>query len=196
MSESLTYLQLLEALTQLVNSKASGTMFIRSQCNHAISFYLDSGRISALHYGPRRGDKAISLIGKIAGGSYRFATSSPGRLGQDLSSTAEILGRLKTSQDTAEVPASTPLSVGTNPAISTEQKQRIYQELKQLLTGHLGPIAELVFDDVADETGDFWSSPERTHLLNDRLAIDIGDPVEIEQFHQETHRTIIRILGR
>ena len=195
MTESLTYLQLLEALTQLVNKKASGTMFIRSQCNHAISFCLDSGGISAIHHGPRRGDRAISLIGKIAGGSYRFDASSPGRLTQDLPPTAKILGRLKTSRDTADVPASSSSADGTG-SVSAEQKQRICQELKELLTDYLGPIAELVFDDTVCETGDFCSSRERTQVLIDRLAVDIGDSAEIAQFSAEANKTISRILGR
>jgi len=169
-------------------------MFIHSQCNHAISFCLDSGRIYAINHGPRRGDKAISLIGQIAGGSYRFDESSPNRLAQDLPSTAEILGRLKASQDTAKVPTNLSPADGAD-SVSAEQKQYICDELKNLLLEHLGPIAEMVFDDTVDEMGDFYSSPERTQVLIDSLAVDIGDPAEIAQFSEEANKTISKILG-
>jgi len=169
-------------------------MFIHSRCNHAISFCLDSGQIYAINHGPRRGDKAISLIGQITGGSYRFDESSPNRLAQDLPPTAEILGRLKTSQDTAKIPTSSSSAVGAD-SVSAEQKQRICQELKNLLLEHLGPIAEMVFDDTVDETGDFYSSPERTQVLIDKLAVDIGDPAEIAQFSKEANKVISKMLG-
>ncbi len=194
MTESLTYLQLLEALTELVNSKASGTMFIRSQCNHAITFSLEAGRIYALNHGPRRGRSAIPLISQIAGGSYRFDTAGPGRSAQELPSTAEILEQLKTPRgDIQTLEISTPDN-GTR-SISAEQKHRVCQELKNLLARHLGPIAEMVFDNTVDETGDFCSTPEGTEELIDKLADDIGNPQEVVQFREEAYRAIQKLLG-
>jgi hypothetical protein len=194
MTESLTYLQLVEALTALVNNKASGTMFIRSQCNHAITFTLDAGRIYAVHHGPRRGLSAIPLIGQIAGGSYRFDAAGPGRPPQELPSTAEILERLKTPQGTIEAPANAS-PADENDAVSAEQKHRICHELKNLLMAHLGPIAEMVFDDTVDEKGDFCSTSERTQELIAKLASDIGDPAEIIQFREDAYRMVSKILG-
>ena len=194
MTESLTYLQLLEALTDLVISKASGTMFIRSQCNHAITFSLDAGRIYAIHHGPRRGRSAILLINQITGGSYRFDAEGPGRPPQELPSTAEILEQLKTAQAGAVAQGVSSPADGTS-TISAEQKHRICQELKVLLAQHLGPIAEMVFDDTVDETGNFCSTPEQTQELIAKLADDIGDPEEIAQFREAAHRTIDKILG-
>jgi hypothetical protein len=194
MSENLTYLQLLEALTGLINGKASGTMFIRSQCNHAITFSLDAGRIYAIHHGPRRGRSAVPLIAQITGGSYRFDAAGPGRPPQELPSTAEILEQLKTPQASAAGAEISSPADGTY-AISPEQKHHICQALKGLLAQHLGPIAEMVFDDTVDETGDFCSTPEGTQALIARLASDIGDPAEIAQFREDASRTVKEILG-
>lgn len=167
-------------------------MFIRSQCNHAISFSLEAGRIYALNHGPRRGRSAIPLISQIAGGSYRFDTAGPGRPAQELRPTAEILQLLITSRTGADVQGSSSSAGGTD-SISVEQKLLICQELKKLLTQHLGPIADMVFDDTVDEEGSFCSTPEKTQELIDKLATDIGDPKEIEQFRREAQKTIDQI---
>jgi hypothetical protein len=194
MTVSLTYLQLLEVLTDLVNSKAAGTMFIHSQCNHAITFSLDAGRIHAIYHGPRRGRNAIPLIGRITGGSYRFDSAGLGRSPQDLPSTAEILEQLKTLHSTTRAPAvSSPVN-GSDP-ISAEQKQRVCYELKKLLTEHLGPIAAIVFDDTVGETGDFCSSPARTRILIDMLVNDIDNPAEATQFRVQAQSVISGIVG-
>lgn len=169
-------------------------MFIRSQCNHAITFSLDAGRIYAIYHGPRRGRSAILLINQITGGSYRFDAAGPGRPPQELPSTAEILEQLKTAQAGAVAQGVSSPADGTS-TISAEQKHRICQELKDLLAQHLGPIAEMVFDDTVDETGNFCSTPKRTQELIAKLADDIGDPEEIVQFRKEAHRTIEKILG-
>lgn len=194
MTESLTYQQLLEALTDLVGNKASGTMFIRSECNHAITFSLDAGRIYALHHGPRRGRSAIPLISQIAGGSYRFDAAGPGRPPQELPSTGEILEQLKTPQGSAEAHKISSPTDGTD-SISAEQRNQLCRELKNLLAQHLGPIAEMVFEDTVDETGNFCATPEGTQELIAKLTDDIGDPDEIAQFREEASRTISKILG-
>ena len=194
MTENLTHLQLLDTLSDLVNNKASGTMFIRSECNHAISFSLERGRIYAVHHGPKRGPRAVYLIGQITGGSYRFAADGPRRPPQDLPATTEILEQLR-SPRTADSDQPTPSTKDDASRVSREQKHHLCRELKALLTQHLGPIAEMVFEDTVDGAGDFCSTPERTQALIDKLAGDIEDPDEVAQFRTEAQRRIQRILG-
>lgn len=191
MADSLTYPQLLEVLADLVGKKRSGTLYIRSDCNHVISFALDAGRIYALYHGPRRGRNAIPLVSGIAGGTYHFESTQLSATPQDLPSTAEILELISAHQRKQAAPA---LASSAGEAVSDQQKNRVCGELKRLLTEHLGPIADMVFEDAVEEIEDFCSTPERTLQLIDKLADDIEDGAETEQFREKANALVRRMM--
>jgi hypothetical protein len=194
MHESLPYHELIQVLTDLVDKQSSGTLFIHSDCNHAITFGLEKGRIFAIFHGARRGRKAIPLVGKISGGTYKFESASLGGISQELPATPEILHLLRTSADpgSAHQPTSSPATA--NMAVSVERKNQLCQQLKDLLAAHLGPIAEMVFDDATDEIGDFCSSPELAQQLIDKLSLDIDDAEEVAQFRSQAYSVIDSML--
>ena len=126
MSNTVPYTQLLHVLTELVDRKQSGTLFIHSDCNHAITFALDAGRIFAVFHGARRGRKAIPMISNISGGTYKFESSSLNNLSQELPSTPKILNLLRTPQtvETLKTPAKS--SLGQQTGISEGAKNRSF----------------------------------------------------------------------
>jgi hypothetical protein len=139
--------------------------------------------------GARRGRKAIPLISNITGGSYRFEVSDLVEAYHDLPPTHEILHLLRNRHDSnnnTDISLPTAFSIPTtmtdHEGLSTDKKDLLYQELKGLLSQHLGPIADVVFDDTVDEVGGFCSSPELTQSLISKLSEEIDNNSEVEHF--------------
>ena len=194
MGENVPYPRLLQVLTDLVDNKSSGTLFIHSDCNHAITFALDAGRIFAIFHGARRGRKAIPLISRISGGSYRFESAGLSGINHELPSTPEILNLLRTPHGNGQTrPAGTSLDA-PDAKLSDDEKDRLCQQLKGLLAKHIGPIAEMVFEDAREEIGDFCASPELAKDFIEKLSLDIDDAGELAQFKTDAYTAINNML--
>lgn len=194
MQVSVPYSQILEFLTSLVDNKASGTLFVHSDNNHAITIALDNGRIHAMYYGARRGRKAIPLVSNISGGRYRFETSSLVETAHELPPTPEILNLLRNPHANNDSSPTVSSPVTGSEVIKEEKKSILCQELKVLLAEHMGPIADMVFDDVVDEIGDFCSTPQLTQDLINKLSEEIDDMTEVEQFRNKAYVVLNAIM--
>jgi len=194
MANSLSFNQILEVLTDLVDKRKTGTLFIHSDKNHVITFGLDKGRICALYHGPKRGRKAIAPISNVTSGTYRFEATGLAGLSQDLPPTPEILNLLREPQ-TASAAAPGAMATAGGGSVSPEDRERVCQELKDLLATHLGPIAGIVFDGALSSAGDFCASPEGTLEFIEKLAEDIDDASEQAQFRDSANAALRRILA-
>lgn len=192
MANSLPLSELLDVLTDLVKQHKTGTMYVHSESNHAITFALDKGRITALYYGPKRGRKAIGPISNIERGTYHFQTASFAGAAQDLPSTLDLLNLLRERQ--LEIGDGPPSEAQTR-GVSLEQRNRICQELKELLAAHLGPIADLVFDSAKNDSGDFCATPEEAQEFIGKLAADIDDAEEAIEFQRKASAALRRMLA-
>lgn len=183
MTSNFIYPQLFEILQELISKKENGVLFIRSDCNHSINFAFANGQIQALNFGPRRGDRAISLIRDISGGSYRFDYTALVDNRQDLPPTDEIVSLLKLTSATAGVvlPAETQ-SAGDG--FTKEARLLFDQEIKTLLTDYLGPISEVIFDETLEEIGGVFTTGQQAEVLIDKLSIDIEAP-QTRQFKEK-----------
>ncbi len=195
MSTNVPYSQILSFLTDLVNKKASGTLFIRSESNHAIMIALDNGQIHKIFFGARRGRKAIPLVRSISGGSCKFEASNLAGNAHDLPLTPEILNLLRNPDNLNESrPAASP-PVTNNKEVSEANKNILCQELKSLLAGYMGPFADVVFEDAVAEVGDFCSTPELTQDLIEKLSEELDDSTEVEQFRTKAYAVLDKILN-
>jgi hypothetical protein len=194
MANKLPFPQVLDVLTDLVDKRSTGTLFIHSDNNHVITLGLDHGKISALYYGPKRGRKAIAPISNVTSGSYRFEATGLIGTRQDLPPTPEILNLLREPQ-TLSVAAPTATTTAAAGSVSQEDKEKICQELKDLLATHLGPIAGIVFDGALNAAGDFCASPEGTREFIEKLAEDIDDSAEQAQFREQANAALSRMLA-
>jgi len=181
---SLTYLQLMDELTGLVQARSDGTLFIHSNCNHAITFTLESGRISALYFGPRKGLKAMPLVRNITGGSCRFEASGPTRAAQELPSTVEILEMLLSAKS-----ASSPQPEQASSSNAAEWSQ-ILQKLQLVLTDHLGPISSIIFEESLADLGAPCVTKDRFIRLVDSLALNI-EPDQKTRFREQIKRLLL-----
>ncbi len=190
---SFSYPQLLEILQELIHKQESGTLFIRSECNHLTTFTLQSGQVTAVSFGPRRGDRAIPHIRNITGGTYRFDRESPVGAPQQLPDTGELINLLKSNGASTEI-----MDPGGNGSVgggaSDRSSRRFSKELKELLTDHLGPIADIIYDDTLEEIGGVCSNTHQAQILIDRLATDIDD-AEIWQFREKAGNIIGKTLA-
>jgi hypothetical protein len=195
MQNNLPYSQILDFLTELIDNKASGTLFIHSESNRAITIALNSGQIHALYFGARRGRRAIPLISDISGGSFRFEQSNLVNTSHDLPSTPEILNELRNpinANHSSLTDSSTTFSC--DKAINEDKKELLCQELKSLLLQYMGPIAEIVFDDAVDDIGDFCVTPQLTKDLINKLSEEIDNTAEIEQFRTNAYVVLNNIF--
>lgn len=194
MEDYLTFSQLLELLTELVDERRSGTLFIRSEANHVITIGLEEGQIIALLYGAKRGQNAIPLICQINTGRYRFESDVLSGIHQELPTTPEILNQLR-SRDS--IPAANEVlrdTIPTGSGISTEKRDRLCRQLKELLGNYLGPIAQMVFDDAVAESGAFYATPDQAKAFIQKLTLDIDNPREVEDFRNKAFEVFDRVL--
>jgi hypothetical protein len=194
MEDNLSFSQLLDLLTDLVDKKTSGTLFIRSACNHAVTIGLEKGRIYALFYGAKRARNAIPMIGKITSGSYKFESSALTGIRQELPSTPEILNQLRSRSSSDPTSESLPGVEPLNTGISAEKRDRLCQQLKGLLAEYLGPIAQMVFDDAVEESGVFYATPEQANAFIQKLTLDIDDAGEVEDFRNKAYEVFDKVL--
>jgi len=192
MTTSFAYPQLLEILQELIHKRESGMMFIRSECNHLITFALQKGQVTAINFGPRRGDRAIPHIKEISGGTYRFDKESQVSAPQQLPDIRELMNLLKSNGASPET--MNPVGAGAaGRGASDSNSRRFSKELKELLTDYLGPIADVIFDDTLEEIGGVCSNTHQAQILIDRLATDI-DEAEIWQFREKAGNIIGKTL--
>jgi hypothetical protein len=184
------YSEIVETLTKLVDSKQSGMMFVHSECNHAITIALDNGQIHAIYFGANRGRKAISLINRISGGSYRFETTDYIETSHYLPPTPEILNLLRNPYVGHESKSSFYPPITTKELVIENQKNILSQNLKTLFTKHMGPIAEMLFDDIVDELGDFSATPQQTHVLINKLSEEIEITDQAEHFRIKAYEIL------
>jgi hypothetical protein len=194
MQKNITYSQILDSLTDLVDSRSSGTMFIHSNCNHAITIAIAKGRIHTIYFGAKRGRKAIPLISSISGGSYRFEISDFVETSQNLPPTPEVLNLLRNPQTSNESNSILPPPLTSKETVRIEQKDTLCQELKSLFAMHMGPIADIVFDDIVDEVGDFCSTPQLTNDLINKLSEEIENTAEMKEFKNKAYTVLNNIL--
>ena len=204
MPEFSDYAHMLEFLTVEVKNKSSGTLFIRTNCNHSITFVMENGRIISVLFGPRKGDKAIAKIREITGGSYRFDRNNIGSIPQDLPSTEEILAKLSLARERPkQAPLATdssllsdssslsdPSSLSDSSSLSESDRALVCYQLKEVLTTYLGPIAEIVLSDAMCDTEQFCSTSEQAKLFVNQLAEDIEDPAMSVQFRSQANSII------
>jgi hypothetical protein len=206
---NVSYSKILDFLTTQIDKTMSGTLFIHSSCNRAITIALDSGEIHALYMGAKRGRKAIPLISNITGGSYRFEVSDLVEANHDLPPTHEILHLLRKPHGSSNngsalsIPTSISAKTSTknnntnNPkGLPDEKIDILCQELKGLLSEHLGPIADVLFDDTVDEVGNFYSSPEMVESLINKLSEEIDNNNEAKHFISSANVIINSVLLR
>lgn len=194
MEADLTFDQLLDLLTELVDTHKSGTLFIRSACNHVITIGLDKGRINALFYGAKRGQNALHLINQISSGSYKFETNNLVGVNQELPSTSEILNLLRAGSIGSPATELTSAPEQKPVGISKEKRDRLCRQLKELLNEYLGPIAQMVVDDALATSGEFYATPKQAQDFIDELAMDIDNANEVEAFRNKAYEVFDRVL--
>jgi hypothetical protein len=172
---------------------SSGTMFIHSECNHAITIAMTKGRLHAIYFGPKKGRKAITLISRIAGGSFRFEKTNFIEVSQDLPNTPEILNLLRNPDADSEVKVSYS-APNNEKAISDNLKITLCQNLKSEFAKHMGPIADLLFDDIAEEIGDFCATPQLTENLISKLSEEIEGSTQAEEFKIKSYKILNDII--
>ena len=194
MEDYLSFSQLLDLLTELVDARQSGTLFIRSDSNHIITIGLDKGHIIALLYGAKRGNNAIPMIRQIHSGSYRFESDVLSGIHQELLSTPEILNRLRSGDGNEPLNPVVHETSLTSGGISRQKRDRLCRQLKELLGEYLGPIAQTVFDDAVAESGAFYATPEQAKAFIQKLTQDIDNPKEVEEFRDKAFEVFDRVL--
>lgn len=88
----LTFAELMAALNNMCNNSKTGTLFISSEDNRAVSFVLKHGVITSCSYGHIQGEAALTYIQRIQAGSYAFSEKVFFSLAEEnnLPSTADI----------------------------------------------------------------------------------------------------------
>jgi hypothetical protein len=117
----LKFSSLMAVLNQLCNQAKTGTFFISTEDNRAVSFVLKQGQIISCSYGHFRGEMALPYVRRIQAGSYAFSEKVFYSLmdEQHLPNTAEIFACLD-YQDYTPPMESSEIS-------DTREKSQIYR---------------------------------------------------------------------
>ncbi|MCP3868208.1 MAG: hypothetical protein GY703_08970 [Gammaproteobacteria bacterium] len=195
MISNFAYSQLLKILGELIRKRETGVIFIRSQCNHSISFAFNEGHIKALSFGPRRGTRAIPLIRDIEGGTYRFDGAAYVDTLQNLPATDEIMSQLQPAAPAADNAAAEASAEPGEPVVPETSWAEFGEETRTLLTDYLGPIADVIFDEIVEEIGGFYNTETQARTLIGKLAVDIED-TQLSQFQEKAENLIRKTLAQ
>lgn len=175
---------MLGVLEELVGKRRTGTLYIKCDDGHVVTFALDKGRVCALYHGPKRGRRALESIGQLAGigGTHHFEPVENMTLSsQDIPATAELIEELRSVLSGA---APSP-SAGPSVSVRGAQVERFKDELRRLLTGYVGPIAGMVVDDCCREADGSGANVVQARSIIGKLSEEISDQGEARRFEQE-----------
>jgi hypothetical protein len=134
------------------------------------------------------------LISRISGGSYRFEKTEFVEISHDLPKTPEILNLLRNPDTDSEIKTSY-VTPNNKKAITDNLKTTLCQNLKSEFTKYLGPIANVLFDDIAEEVGDFFDTPQLAEILISKLSEEIENSKQAEAFRIKSHKILNAILN-
>lgn len=147
----LGYAELMSEIVSLVESGATGTLFVRTQETHMARLVFDAGNLVGATYRVTHGRAALPLLRAITQCTTQFTAGYmfPRSHEDDLPSTAEVLATLG--------------AAGVDPAVRVE--------ILTLLGEFIGSSAESILDDVAARQP--LDTPAAWHEAIDRLATEI-----------------------
>lgn len=167
--------QILEALGQLVRERRSGTLFITTDDNHSARFALEDGEIRSMAYSHLRGYDALPKLQQIRGGSYRFVEGgfiSPEAI--PLPRTDELLAMIGEAES----------DDGGTDSMPTGSVRDALVVVRQQLTLHLGPFADIIWDEFIEDNG-HPKDPSEFRVMIQTLAEEIDNPIKREEFKRK-----------
>ena len=168
--------RILETLEQLAEEGRSGTLFITTDDNHSARFVLENGEISAIGYSHLHGYHAVPKMQQIRSGSFRFVEG--GFISMEevpLPKTDELLAMIREG-----VSAEGQGDNAIPPGAFSDTLETVQQEL--IL--HLGPFADIVWDEYIEDNGVPKTQGEYSAMIQ-ALAEEIDNPAKREDFKRK-----------
>ena len=181
-----SYFEIISELKSLCSANLSGTMFVKTQDNKSVRFTLEGGKIVNCCFRQTKGYDALPMVLGIESGTFSFNEHAP--LGMPLPAlpdTDELLVMLASKKVSASAPpgqqASESVITQGNENFNTKNDV-IFAEMKTVLTEYVGPMAGVLFSEYAREKDQIMSDLVEFEHMIDKLASQIGNPVESEEF--------------
>jgi hypothetical protein len=179
-AELLTFLRVVDSLRQLCAQGRSGTVFLVSDDNRMAQVRLDKGQIASLLCRNRRGIEALGLLRSMASARLRFDETYLVKDEHDNLTTQAIFDALGGGSVPA-VLAPAAAAPGKAPALALTPA--VKATIQRIMTGYIGPMAEIICDDHFDAAGNLPA------LLN-LLAGEISAPAQAARFRVDVAREL------
>jgi len=185
MSEIRPLSAVLHELKALVESKASGFLFLVTDENHASSVRLRNGNIEEVSFSNRHSDEAVQMLMKVKAARARFQPSVmaaiPSKHGP--LSTASIDWLLSGHDATASPGAQAHTAPASGAA---DQRARQRPVVEKIALTYFGPIATLLCEEA------FGASTNVDHILV-QIASNLPEQAEADRFLAEARAAVARL---
>jgi hypothetical protein len=145
--EYIPFLEIVEKLKKLCDSRQTGTLFVATKLNRSAQIMIDDGEIVYMYFYNKRGQDALELMATIEAVTFLFHKGTVTSRRGPIPKTSIILQTL--AKATGE--SSTQVSAGAGNSLSRREKST----LEECLAEYIGPMAAIICEDHFGSVADF-----------------------------------------
>ncbi len=186
MSEIRPLNAVLHELKALVESKASGFLFLVTDENHAATVRLRNGNIEEVSFSNRHNDEAVQMLTKVKAARARFQPSVmaaiPSKYGPLSAASIDLLLSAHEAFEPPDPSARGGAPAGGSADLRTRQRPLV----EQIALTYFGPIAALLCEEA------FGASADTDHILV-QIASNLPERAEADRFLAEARAAVARL---
>ena len=188
MSALVDYPTLIRDLYGKMQTRASGTMFIKTDDNHSITIALQDGIVITAISGALLGRMALEYFAKVERASYvfknqifRYPNSAP--------SPDDVAQLLQIQVNSQAASSATPVLQPGN----RDFHERAVHIIKTQLMKNLGPVGSVLVDDALESLSSLVGTLDEARSFAIMMSKEIDHPDEAEQFIHQTADQLERL---
>lgn len=151
--------------------KATGALFLKLTDGRLLQLFFVNGELRSLKYQGATGMDALKLIPGLVATAHQFHEGAISRIINELPPTVDIIKMVSGGAVSGGGQEISPIST------------KVKDIVERIFTEYVGPIADLIFAEEADNA-------ESVHDLIRRLSVQIDDVTEQMRFREEVEAEV------
>jgi hypothetical protein len=178
MNNEIPAAEVIQTIRDLVNSKGTATLYVRTDKNRVVIVAVKEGEIITLSSGPKHGAKAIPVLREMRSAAVRLENGAIAFHSENMPATSALLATLEGDPPDGDTRREERAGARNKTGLEVEKVKAV---LSQLLSEYLGPMAPVCCEQVFDSLGNSLDA-ERLRLAIKKMAAEAGSPDEAQSF--------------